>query len=311
MSAKGTDFGSQSGAIPLMLCRLYVALRGKHMTKLFNAILLGSMLLLSGGSSIAQQGFEIGGWLGASHYFGDLNTSFDLMHPGLAGGAIVRYNFNNRLSTKISANYGFLHADDADSKNAFERRRNINFRTHLGDLSAQMEFNFFPYIHGSRENYFSPYLFAGFSIFTYSPFAIYNDEKTPPLRDLGTEGQFIGEEYSTFQRAINFGGGVKFDVTAEWSINIELSIRKLFTDYLDDVSTVYPDLGEVRGNRGALADIAALASDPSLLDDEGNKFGMVGRQRGDDTNNDAYTFFSVGLLYYFGNVKCPDISKTR
>ena len=258
-----------------------------------------------------QQGFEIGGWLGASHYFGDLNTRFDVMHPGIGAGAIGRYNFNRRICAKISANYGFLRADDANSSNAFEQRRNINFRTHLGDLSGQLEFNFFPYIHGSREYFYTPYLFAGFSIFTFNPYAIYNDEKTPPLRELGTEGQFPGEEYPSFQRAINFGGGLKFDLTAEWSLNVELSIRKLFTDYLDDVSTVYPDFGEVRGNNGALGDIAVLASDPSLLDAEGNRVGRQGVQRGDDTNNDVYSFFSVGLLYYFGNIKCPDISKTR
>ncbi len=262
-------------------------------------------------SARSQRGFEVGGWLGASHYFGDLNTRFDLIHPGIGGGAIARYNFNRRICAKVSANYGFLRADDANSSNAFEKRRNINFRTHLGDLSGQLEFNFFPYIHGSREFFYTPYLFVGFSIFTYSPYAIYNDEKTPPLHELGTEGQFPGEEYPTFQRAINFGGGLKFDLTAEWSLNVELSIRKLFIDYLDDVSTVYPDFGEVRGNHGALGNIAVLASDPSLLDAEGNRVGRQGVQRGDDTNNDAYSFFSVGLLYYFGNIKCPDISKTR
>ncbi len=272
-----------------------------------------SLLLVFVGSAIssAQRGFEIGGWLGAAHYFGDLNTRFDIMHPGFGGGGIVRYNFNRRICAKASFNYGFLRADDANSSNAFEQRRNINFRTHLGDLSGQIEFNFFPYIHGSREYFYTPYLFAGFSLFTFSPYAVYDGEKTPPLRSLGTEGQFPGEEYPSFQRAINFGGGLKFDLTPEWSLNVELSIRKLFTDYLDDVSTVYPDFGEVRGNNGVLGDIAVLASDPSLPDAEGNRVGRQGLQRGDDTTNDAYTFFSVGLLYYFGNIKCPDISKSR
>lgn len=276
------------------------------MIKLFSVILLSlpSIITLQ-----AQQGFEVGGWLGGAFYFGDLNTQYDLTHPGQAGGLIVRYNFNHRLCTKLGANYGFIRADDAYSDNAFERRRNINFRSHIGDLSAQFEFNFFPYIHGSRDYFYTPFLFVGGSLFTYDPYAIYNGEKTPPLRDLGTEGQFIGEEYSLYQRALNYGGGLKFDITPEWSFNLIFSFRKVFTDYLDDVSGVYPDMSEVSGNRPEFSEIAVLASDPSLPDEEGVKLGMEGRQRGDGTNRDSYNFLQLGLVYYFGNLKCPAISR--
>ncbi|MBK8502580.1 MAG: outer membrane beta-barrel protein [Saprospiraceae bacterium] len=256
-----------------------------------------------------QQGFELGGWIGGAFYFGDLNTQFDVTHPGPAFGGIARYNFNNRLCARLGINYGFLRADDANSDNAFEQRRNINFRTHLGDVSGHFEFNFFPYIHGSRDYFYTPYLFAGASLFTYNPYAVYHGEKTPPLRELGTEGQFIGEEYPSLQRALNYGGGLKFDITDEWSINVEVSFRKVFTDYLDDVSTVYPDKGELKGNRPGVGDIAVLASDPSLQDSEGNLCGMEGRQRGDGAKKDSYNFLSIGLVYYFGNLKCPEISR--
>ena len=282
----------------------------EHMKKLpFHIFLILAAVLIGNIDADAQEGFELGGWIGGAFYFGDLNTQFDLTHPGLAGGGIARYNFNSRLCAKVGVNYGFLRADDAYSDNAFEKRRNINFKTHLGDLSARFEFNFFPYIHGSRDNFYTPYVFLGASLFTFNPYAVYNGEKTPPLRELGTEGQFIGEEYPSFQKAINYGGGIKFDITAEWSINVELSLRKIYTDYLDDVSTVYPDKGEVRGNRPLVGDIALLASDPSVPDADGNLFGMEGRQRGDGVEKDSYNFFSVGLVYYFGNLKCPKISR--
>lgn len=275
--------------------------------KIFAALIC---LVISISAARAQQGFEVGGWLGGAFYFGDLNTQYDVTHPGQAGGIIGRYNFNNRLALKFSGNYGFLRADDANSDNAFERRRNINFRTHLWDLSSQVEFNFFRYIHGHRDYFYTPYLFAGFSVFSFNPYAKYNGEKTPPLRELGTEGQFQGEEYANFQRALNYGIGLKMDLSYEWSLNIELSLRKLYTDYLDDVSTVYPDMSELRGNHGPeLADIAVLASDPSFPDADGNLLGMEGRQRGDSTTKDSYTFLQIGLVYYFGNVKCPEISK--
>ena len=49
----------------------------------------------------AQRGFEAGGWLGVSNYFGDLNTDFALKDPGYSAGIIGRYNFNERTAFKM------------------------------------------------------------------------------------------------------------------------------------------------------------------------------------------------------------------
>ena len=68
-------------------------------------------LLFSLTTMKAQQGWELGGWVGGSHYFGDLNTNFNLSRPGLALGAIGRYNFNNRLSIKMNINYSIFLDD--------------------------------------------------------------------------------------------------------------------------------------------------------------------------------------------------------
>ncbi len=266
--------------------------------------------LLSVSTVLAQRGFEVGAGIGVGYYFGDLNTNYSLAAPGPAGTLIARYNFNSRIALKFSGNYGFFRADDATSENQVERDRNLNFRTHTGDLSTQLEFNFFPYIHGSRNQYFTPYLFAGLSLYHFSPYATYDGERTPPLRELGTEGQPIGEEYALVGNAINFGGGFKFDISPVLSINIEGSFRKIFTDYFDDVSTEYPDLAEVRGFRGANGDAAVLAADPSVLlgADPGVKEGF---QRGDPSTSDSFNFLTVGIVRYFGSLRCPDISPIK
>ena len=167
-----------------------------------------------------------------------------------------------------------------------------------------MEFNFLPYNYFDRSQWFSPYLFAGFNVFHFDPKAQY-EGKTYNLRTLGTEGQFKGEEYYTTQMGLVYGGGFKIAVSETWAINIELSARKLFTDYLDDVSTVYPNMNDLKKARG----VAAVAlSDPSVIDAEGRKIGQLGRQRGDKKANDTYTFLGIGLVYYFGDLKCPVIS---
>ncbi|MEZ5041357.1 MAG: DUF6089 family protein [Saprospiraceae bacterium] len=268
------------------------------------------LLLLSSSVVVtAQRGWEAGPWAGATYYFGDLNTSYNLSRPQFAAGMIARFNFNNRLAIKFSGNYGYILADDADSKNIYERARNLSFESPIIDGSAQFEFNFLPYIHGSRDEYFTPYLFGGLTAFYFNPQAELNGEMYE-LRALGTEGQFKGEEYYTVQGALNLGIGLKLDINYEWSLNFELSVRQTFTDYLDDVSTVYPDQSDLLRSRGELAVELSDRSItiPGVVEEI---LGEEGRQRGDSSTKDSYLFVGVGLVYYFGDLRCPGYGKKR
>lgn len=251
----------------------------------------------------AQRGWEAGAWAGVSYYFGDLNTNYDLSKPNLAGGLAARFNFNNRVSVRFTGNYGMIEASDADSKNAYERARNLSFRSSLLDVSTGIEFNFLPYTHGSKDEFFTPYVFAGLSVFSFNPEAEL-DGTWHELRPLGTEGQFPGEEYYTVQAGLNYGIGVKVDLNTYWSLNFELSARQLFTDYLDDVSTVYPDRNDLLRTRG---DLAAALSDRSipLPDVDTSQLGLPGTQRGNSANNDSFVFLKAGIMYYFGQLRCP------
>jgi opacity protein-like surface antigen len=268
-------------------------------------ILSTAILLFSLTMTTAQRGWEVGGWVGVSNYFGDLNTTFSIKRPGLAGGGVFRFNFNERLCLKMGANYGFLSADDKDSRNTFESRRNLHFRTNIFEGIGQFEFNFLPYNYFDRTQWFSPYLFGGLGVFNFSPQAKYKDTWYD-LRRLGTEGQFPGEEYYTTQMAFVYGGGFKIALSEVWSLNIEISARKLFTDYLDDVSKSYPNINELRKQHG---EVAVALSDPSSTLENQVKVGQFGRQRGDSQSNDMYTMFGVSLLYYFGDLRCPPINR--
>ncbi len=250
-----------------------------------------------------QKGVELGLWLGGSQYFGDLQTQLSLSDPGLAGGLNFRYNFDERISLKSSLNYARIAAYDSDSPNTFERQRNLSFTSNVFDATFQAEFNFLPYVHGSKDEWFTPYLLAGFSVFAYSPKGeldgvIYN------LRDYGTEGQAIGDEYSRFSRAFVYGFGLKWDVNFDYSINIEVGIRQTQTDYLDDISTLYPDLDVLAGNRGLTA---VALSDRSAV----SGIGEYGRQRGSSSDKDSYVLFGISFMKYFGSLPCPDLSNRR
>lgn len=248
-----------------------------------------------------MRGWEAGGQIGVSNYFGDLNTNWRLNRLHLAGGLNARYNFNDRLALKFGLNAGSISADDADSKNIFEQRRNLSFRSIIADAALQFEFNFLPYIHGHREYWYTPYMFAGPSFFYFNPQAELDGTRYN-LSQYGTEGQFRGEEYTTTQGAIAYGVGFKMDLSYRWSINVELSARKVFTDYLDDVSGNYADVRDIRAQRGIIgADLSDRSIEP--------KIGAPGRQRGNGKNNDSYMLLGIGLQYYFGSIRCPAFTR--
>lgn len=253
----------------------------------------------------AQEGWESGGWVGIANYFGDLNTNFDLSMPGLATGVVFRYNFNERIAMKFAGNFGQISADDANSDNAFERARNLSFRSNIFDGSAQLEFNFLPYIHGSRDQFFTPYLSAGPVVFNFEPEAELNGEFYQ-LRPLGTEGQFKGEEYFSTQLGLAYGGGIKVAFSYLWSLDFHIDARWLFTDYLDDVSTVYADPDDIANIRNETA--AALSNRAIDVPGTENEFAP-GTQRGNQFNNDTYVFVGLGLIYYFGDLRCPNLSR--
>ena len=266
--------------------------------------LLSVFVLFSCVQLYGQKGYELGVLAGASFYVGDLNPNYSLKTPGPSLMVLGRYNFNNRTSIRADIAAGRLIGKDNLSENAFQKARNLSVRTDYIDGSIDLEFNFFPYIHGSRNYYFTPYVFGGLGFTYYNPKAKLNDE-WHALRPLGTEGQAVGDEYSQIGPALAYGMGLKLDLSYEWSINVEMSARQMFGDYIDDVSTTYPDMNALESRRGV---IARLLSDRSAeLGIE--PIGAEGRQRGVSGDKDSYYSFRIGIVYYIGLLQCPDISR--
>ncbi|MEL6140936.1 MAG: DUF6089 family protein [Bacteroidota bacterium] len=274
---------------------------------LFTAFLL-FLLPQKGKAQLIMKGLEVGPWAGVSFYQGDLNTNWRFNRPNLAGGLAARYNFNNRIAARAAFNYGHIEAYDSDSQNPFERVRNLSFQTDIFEGSGQLEFNFLPYIHGSQEYFFTPYVFGGVSVFNFNPQTQTDDGELVELRELGTEGQLRGQEYQTLSTAFVYGIGIKWDINFEWSLDLFLSARNTNTDYLDDVSTVYPDQSDLLRSRGP---IAIELYDRSLDEGDIGTRDREGEQRGDATNKDNYLFVGLGINYYFGDIRCPKVNTKR
>jgi hypothetical protein len=267
-------------------------------------------LLLTATAARAQE-HEIGGWVGVANYFGTLNTSFSWKDTKPAGGLFYRYNINKRFAAKIMASYGEVAGDDSQSKNAFDRQRNLSFKSSVADIAGTFEFNFFKYNKNNpKHNGFTPYIATGFGLFFFNPEAFYKGQWYY-LQPLGTEGQndpsYSGvKKYKLYSFEIPLEGGFKIHLKKNWNVNVFASVHEAFTKYLDDVSGTYASTASLPGGSHGIA--AALADRSGEVND-GVNIGKPGVQRGNN-KNDQYGFFGVLVSYTFMSLKCPPPGET-
>jgi len=268
------------------------------MKNFFSFIVISFFLILS--SLKAQEGFEFGAFAGVSTYYGDLNPLFSFKRIGPSAGLMARKNFDGRICLRATLNYLNVGGDDSNSLGEWEKKRNLNFFSHVVEGAFAVEFNFQDFHSKTREDKpIAPYIVAGLGFFYFDPQTVYQGQNYQ-LRSLGTEGQIPGEEYAPIAPCIQLGGGVKVDINRNWSLNLEINGRVTFTDFLDDVSGKYADLSLVEGYRGA---VGAALSDRSV--EIGPRLGETGRQRGDSKTNDSYVTINFGFAYRFLPLSCP------
>ncbi len=265
--------------------------------------------------SLRAQSSEFGALVGTTFYLGDLNQTTLFKHSHLAGGFMYRYNISPRWAVRGNFLFGKVSASDEGTQNA---QRNLSFMSPITELSAVAELNFLKIYNTPQNNRFTPYIFAGITLFSFDPQAqLTSDGPYYELQSLGTEGQEMTDDspsrYSLTSVAIPFGIGVKFNIGRSISVGAEWGFRYTFTDYLDDVKGVYYDNDALREQRGSIvADLADRT--PELVDSNGESLTLnaAGTQRGNTTTTDLYSFAGVSFTVKFGNEsKTCDLKKPR
>jgi hypothetical protein len=179
--------------------------------------------------------------------------------------------------------------------------RNLSFNTKVWELTLQGDFNFFRFMPGEPEFSFTPYITFGAGIFSYDPYAYLQGRKVP-LRSLGTEGQG-SNPYSSMAIAFPFGGGVKYALNERVNIGFEVLHRFTLTDYLDDVSTVYPPGTVFPPNPDGSPSDGYLLYDRSY--ELGEPIGIPGRQRGNSKQKDQFVTAMFHVTFNLQSYKCP------
>ncbi len=260
------------------------------------SVLLILLSVLICGTSNAQKSgqtdFEIGLSGGVSWYNGDLNpyAHFSQKYWHEAFGISLRRNLNQRFALRSQLNIGRISADDARSSSQFQSNRNLNFSSPLYEFATTLEFNFLPFDALIDKHRFSPYSFIGISGFYFNPSTII-EGSVYELQPLATEGK----SYLRYGISMPFGFGFKLAINDRLIISTDWGLRKTFTDYLDDVSSLYPLQSEISGLSQDISDRSLVQSGPN-----GTNWGA---QRGNSVTNDYYTYVLVTLAVRLGPKK--------
>jgi len=243
--------------------------------------------------SLKAQTWELGAAFGGAGYMGDLNANNPVKVSGISVGGFVKRNFSGYLSAKLNYTYGRISAADSTSSDPQFRNRNLSFTTPLSEISLIAEFNFMHYIPEAGKNKFTPYIYAGVAGLNFWPGTIYNG-RWYALDDFQTEGQ--KKPYSPYAFSIPYGAGIKYNIMGKWTLAADIGYRHPNTDYLDDVSGVYPDKSKLSFTGSVLSDRSGEKT--------GVYIGTPGSQRGDLNPRDTYFFTQITISYTFVTQKC-------
>lgn len=230
--------------------------------------------------------FSLTGGAGVAYYMGDLRTGRPNRHLGL--GPSISVGALYRLTEHLSARGEIrFYQVSAHQKYTPNYQQNLSFRTRNPDLNLGVQADLFGY---NRHEKINPYLFGGFG-FTYMTPKAELDGKWVSLAPLQTEGV----KYSRLPLVFMAGAGISSQVAERWSVGVELCNNFVNSDYLDDVSTVYPNF-ETLPN-----DISRRLSDRSQ--EIGAPKQEPGWHRGRPNRKDMYLFLQFRVNYLIGTKK--------
>lgn len=221
-------------------------------------------------------------------------------------GVKANYYLENWLNISAGANYTAIHAADSlirfnpNDEGRWRFYRNLSFRSKVWEVYGSVQIN--PLMYWRTKKRFSgfyPYIGLGIGAFYFNPKAKLQDEWIE-LKPLRLEGQGFPQyrerkEYRLVQLYLPFQFGFKYYISPKIHVGFELTYRKTFTDYLDDVSTTYIDPKYFdRYLTGKQAGNARQLSSRSL---RGPSAGAEGVQRGNDRDRDTYLSLNFQLGY--------------
>lgn len=214
------------------------------------------LLMAASSGSIAQH-HEIGVGIGGLNYAGDLSRGYNFSSVRPGGQLYYRYNFNPIISLRGFVSGGGLSGSDSNPIDQAAQIRNASFNIGIIEFGGDFEYNFLDIKSSKSLNKWTPYLFLGIG-----GFFILGDT---PVNGAG--------QYSSFQPMVPVGTGIKVQLTPYLNLDFEVGVRKLFTDWIDDVSN--------------------------------SNLPVKNYRYGNKHDNDWYNYIGLSISYTIYSVDCP------
>jgi hypothetical protein len=262
--------------------------------------------------------------LGSANFLGDLGgrdrkgTDFspvdlNFSQTRTAFGVGGRYRLSKAFN--VVGKFSFLNVkgDDAITRDKYRNNRNLNFKSNIYELSGRGEVGYQSRRRGAsrygiRQNFgqvrnitHNIYAFLGVGVFYFNPKGRTPEGKFVNLYPLHTEGQGLPggpRQYKRVSVSIPAGVYYKMIVNKVWTIGVEFSFRKTFTDYIDDVGGTYYNPAALEAAYGPLAKQMGdpnLGLIPGATSPDGYGYPA---QRGDG-EKDAFMTLEVTASYIF------------
>lgn len=265
---------------------------------LFSVLSVSSLLAQRYYPSGIQSRDRLSIGVGSTAYFGDLQEESPLSST-LNLSFTYEYQLKGRLALRADAAVYRLAASDANSLAPGRQQRNLSFHATNAELSGSFMLFLLrnpPAVYSQR-SLFNLYALAGAGITYYNPKTSYQGTNYR-LRDLETEGV----SYGKFSPVIPMGMGLQGKLGKQLDVAFEVVYRATFTDYLDDVSTVYAD-------HSNSPELIAILADRRL--ENGFEPAPVGSPRGNPAMNDGYAFYNVRFIYYLNSLYYAGADKKK
>lgn len=211
------------------------------------------------------------GGAGLGYYGGEFRANLMkniALRPNINLG--VSYRLTQHISLRGELGAYRLSGSDVGGIN---EHRNLSFRTDNPEGYVAVVYNLFPYTQLSAYNV---YVLGGVGLTHINPKAKLKNRyySLPRLR---TEGV----AYARNAVMIPVGMGISRRIKYGFDVALEMRFTYTMTDYLDDVSTVYPQEGSIDSFAQVFSDRSAEAGFPA---------NPAGAKRGDSSSNDGYLF---------------------
>lgn len=268
--------------------------------------------------------WEIYGTVGSSFFIGDLggrNVAGTLLGPADLDILMTRSteSIGGRMKLARTVNVAVkmahlcLRGDDAETKEPVRNNRNLNFKSNLFEFTGRLEAGIASRKRGAnkygiKKNYGKYrrvtnelYGFIGIGAFYFRTQGRTPENNWIQLYRLHTEGQGLPggpKQYSRISWCIPVGGFYRLVYNKIWTFGAEFNYRKIFTDYIDDVSGRYYDPKALDAAYGPLSSFMADPNKGLIPGATKPAADATPAQRGNSRVDSYFTIeFTVGYVF--------------